>query len=88
MQANQSYDVVINNLFTHQCGLICGASVEVAIMDGGIEIDRLTFKGKVGPGGTGYRKVYQGKPGLTAELVVGSCDMTFAEGKAERAPLL
>ncbi len=71
MQALQSYILTINNLFVISGGMICGAQAEVAILDGKTEIDRLSFSGKIGPGGSGYRKSYTGRPGLTAELVSG-----------------
>lgn len=84
MQANKRYIVTIRDLYTVSGTVICGAKVEVAILDGGIEVDRLMVSGKVGPGGAGYRRSYVGKPGLTARLVSGSCGMQFTE---EDAPL-
>ena len=77
MQAIQHYMLTINDLLTVSGGMICGSSAEVAILDGSAEIDRLKFSGKVGPGGPGFRKSYEGKPGLTAELVSGCCKVSF-----------
>lgn len=77
MQASQHYTLIINDLLTMSGGLICGADAEVAILDGSVEIDRLKFSGKCGPGGPGFRKAYEGKPGLTAELVSGCGRISF-----------
>jgi hypothetical protein len=49
----------------------------VAILDSDTEIDRLNFKGKVGPGGEGYRQIYVGKPGLVAQIVTGPGSINF-----------
>ena len=80
MQSSLSYMLTINDLFTTPDGVLCGAEAQVAILDGDVEIDRLTFSGKVGPGGPGYSRIYNGKPGLKAELVSGPGKITFAEG--------
>ncbi|UZE14809.1 hypothetical protein [Pseudomonas sp. B21-053] len=79
MQSNQNYMLTIHNLFTATDGDICGAEAEVAILEAGVEIDRLTLSGKVGPGGPGYTRIYNGKPGLKADLVSGPGSLTFAE---------
>ena len=80
MQSTQSYLLTINDLFTKPDGVLCSAEAEVAILDGDAEIDRLTFSGKVGPSGPGYSRIYNGKPGLKAELVSGPGKITFTEG--------
>jgi len=77
MQTRQHYMLTINDLLTMSDGVILGADAEVAILDGSVEIDRLKFSGKVGPGGPGFRKSYEGKPGLKAELVSGCCRVSF-----------
>lgn len=79
MLTSQRYVLTINDLFAMSGGVICGADAEVAILDGDIEIDRMTFSGKVGPTGPGYRRIYNGKRGLIAKLVVGPCRIQFAE---------
>lgn len=77
MQTIQHYMLTINDLLTVSDGVIFGADAEVAILDGSVEIDRLKFSGKVGPGGPGFRKSCEGRPGLTAELVSGCCSASF-----------
>jgi hypothetical protein len=78
MQKEQRYMLTINDLFTVSAGEICGAEAKIAILDGGLEIDRLSFTGRVGPGGSGYSRTYIGKPGLAAEIVSGGCRAIFA----------
>ncbi|AMS18359.1 hypothetical protein A3218_01935 [Pseudomonas chlororaphis] len=79
MQPSQRYMLTIHDLFTITGGVLCGAEAEVAILDDGIEINRMKFSGKVGPGGPGYRRSFTGKPGLTAKLVTGPCHIQLAE---------
>lgn len=79
MQPSQHYMLTIQDLFAMSGGALCGSEAEVAILDGDVEIERLQFSGKVGPGGDGYRRSYTGKPGLTAKLVVGPGRIQFAE---------
>ena len=71
MQTIQQYRLTINDLFAISGGVLCGATAEVAIMDGDAEIYRLKLTGKLGPGGAGYCRGYTGKPGLTAKIVDG-----------------
>lgn len=71
MQPSQRYMLTIHDLFAITKGGICGAEAEVAILDGEAEIDRLSFKGKVGPGGDGNVRTYTAKPGLKARIVSG-----------------
>lgn len=71
MKASQLYKLIIRDLFTTSNGALCGAEAVVAILDGEAEIDRLSFKGKVGPGGDGYVRIYTAKPGLKARIVSG-----------------
>lgn len=70
MQTSQRYVLTIHELFTVTDGHICGAEAEVAILDGGVEIDRMKFSGKC-QSKDGYSRAYTGKPGLTAGLVSG-----------------
>lgn len=77
MQTTQRYLLNIRNLFTTSCGALCGAITKVAILDNGKEIDRLTFEGKVGPGGEGYSRSYSAKPGLKAKIVSGPGSITM-----------
>lgn len=71
MQGSQSYILTVRNLFALSSGALCGAEAVVAILDGDTEIDRLSFKGKVGPGGDGYCRSYVAKPGLKAKIISG-----------------
>lgn len=70
MQPCQRYMLTIHDLFTIADGVLCGAEAEIAILDGGVEIERMKFSGKC-QSKDGYRRAYTGKPGLTAELVSG-----------------
>jgi hypothetical protein len=79
MDANQMYELVVSDLFRESRGVVSGADAEIAILDGGEEIERLKFTGKIGPDGPGYRKLYRGKLGLTAELVSGCCKIRFCK---------
>ncbi|MBT2374865.1 hypothetical protein [Pseudomonas fluorescens] len=83
MQPSQRYMLTIHDLFTITDAGICGAETEVAILDGGAEIDRMKFSGKC-QSKDGYRRAYTGNPGLTAELVSGPGRIHFA---AESLPL-
>ncbi|WP_226456097.1 hypothetical protein [Pseudomonas sp. AF03-9] len=80
MKQTQRYILTIWDLFTTQGGALCGASSEVAILDGGMEIDRMTFTGKY-QGDDGYRRTYIGKPGLAAELASGPGRIQFSAGE-------
>ena len=79
MHSSQSYMLNIRDLFTVCSGVLCGAEVVVAILDSDTEIDRLSFKGKVGPGGEGYSQSYSGKPGLKADVVAGVGRISLTE---------
>ncbi|RYF37052.1 MAG: hypothetical protein EOO38_26920 [Cytophagaceae bacterium] len=70
MQIIQRYMMTIHDVFTITDVGICGAETEVAIMDGGVEVDRVKFSGKCQSEG-GYSRSYHGKPGLTAAIVKG-----------------
>ncbi|WP_262373414.1 MULTISPECIES: hypothetical protein [unclassified Pseudomonas] len=85
MQTSQRYMLTIYDLFTIGDGGICGADAEVAILDGGLEIDRMKFSGKC-QSKEGYSRAYSGKLGLTAQLLSGPEGMSFAWGKAEVYP--
>ncbi|WP_192560292.1 hypothetical protein [Pseudomonas allokribbensis] len=73
----QTYALTIQNLFTINDGAMAGGIAEIAILDGEFEIDRVRLSGKVGPGGSVYRREYEGKPGLNAELLTGIGQITF-----------
>ncbi len=70
MRNNQRYILTYWDLFTIQNGVLCGAEAEVAVLDNGVEIDRMRFTGKC-QCKEGYRRAYTGKPELTAELAFG-----------------
>lgn len=77
MQHSKRYILTFWDLFTIREGALCGAEAEVAILDCGVEIDRMKFTGKY-QGEDGYRRAYVGKPGLTAELAFGPGRIQFA----------
>lgn len=80
MQATPRYTLIIHDLFTITHCDICGAEAEIAILDGGVEVDRVKFSGKC-QSKDGYRRAYTGKTGFTAELVSGTRRIHFvAEG--------
>lgn len=76
MQIIQRYMLTIYDLFTITDGDICGAETEVAILDEGVEIDRVKFSGKCQSKG-GYSRSYHGKSGLQAALVSGPGRIDF-----------
>lgn len=76
MQPSQRYILTIHDLFTMADGGMCGAEAEVAILDGGVEIDRVKFSGKCQSKG-GYSRSYRGKSGLEAALVSGPGRIDF-----------
>lgn len=76
MQIIQRYMLTIHGLFTITDGDICGAETEVAILDEGVEIDRVKFSGKCQSKG-GYSRSYHGKSGLQAALVSGPGRIDF-----------
>ncbi|NVZ70485.1 hypothetical protein [Pseudomonas costantinii] len=76
MQIIQRYILTIHDLFTITGGGICGAEAEVAILDGGVEMDRVKFSGKCQSKG-GYSRSYCGKSGLDAALVSGPGRIDF-----------
>lgn len=78
MQPSQRYMLTIHDLFIVTGGGICGAEAEVAILDGGVEVDRVKFSGKCQSKG-GYSRGYSGKPGLNAQLVYGHGRIHFAK---------
>ena len=80
MQPSQRYMLTIHDLFIVTDGVLCGAETEVAILDGGVEIDRMKFSGKR-QSEEGYSRSYTGKPGLIAELVSGPGRIYFSEKK-------
>ena len=76
MQATQRYTLTIHDLFTITGGALCGAEAEVAILDGGVEIDRMKFSGNC-QSKDGYSREYTGKLGITADLVSGPGRIRF-----------
>ena len=81
MQPSQRYMLTIHDLFTITDGVLCGAEAEVAILDGGVEIDRMKFSGKC-QSKEGYSRSYYGKPGLEAALVSGPGRIDFGLAQA------
>jgi hypothetical protein len=73
----QRYVLTMQNLFTNKDGVVSGCKAEVAILDGATEVDRVSLIGKVGPGNSVYRREYEGKAGLRAELLTGIGQITF-----------
>lgn len=63
----QNYILTIRDLFSTNNGDRCGAEAQVAIIDGGVEIDRVVFTGKC----EHFQRRYIGKPGLRAVLATG-----------------
>jgi len=76
MQPSWRYMLTIHDLFAITDGVLCGSEAEIAILDGGFEIDRMKFSGKC-QSKDGYRRAYTGKPGLTAQLVSGPGRISF-----------
>ncbi|NWA81597.1 hypothetical protein [Pseudomonas sp. D2002] len=76
MQTAQCYLLTIHDLFNITDAGVCGAEAEVAILDGGVEIDRMKFSGKCQSKG-GYSRSYYGKSGLKAALVSGPGRIDF-----------
>ena len=81
MQIIQRYMLTIHDLFTIIDGDLCGAETEVAILDGGVEIDRVKFSGKCQSKG-GYSRSYLGKSGLEAAPVSGPGRIDFGLAQA------
>ena len=76
MQTLQRYMLTIHDLFAVTEGGICGAEAVVAILDGGVEVERVKFSGKCQSKG-GYSRSYCGKSGLEAALVSGPGRIDF-----------
>jgi hypothetical protein len=81
MQTTQRYLLTIHDLFTITGAGIFGAEAEVAILDGGVEIDRMKFSGKC-QSKCGYSCSYYGKSGLEAELMSGPGRVDFGLAQA------
>ena len=75
MESEVSYTLALSDVFELMDGAICGTALEIVILDGETEIDRLQRRGMVASGS--YRETYRGKPGLRARLVSGSGVMSF-----------
>ncbi len=84
MQPSQRYMLTIHDLFAITDGVLCGVEAEVAILDGGVEIDRMKFSGKC-QSKDGYSRAYTGKPRLTAEIVSGSGRIQFQAEQGARS---
>lgn len=76
MRASQRYTLTIHDLFAVTEGSICGAEAVVAILDDGVEIDRVKFSSKCQSEG-GYSRSYHGKSGLQAAFVSGPGWISF-----------
>ncbi len=81
MQPCQRYVLTFHDLFTITGGVLCGAEAEIAILDGGVEVDRVKFSGKCQSKG-GYSRSYHGKSGLQAALVSGPGRIDFGLAQA------
>ena len=81
MQAIDGYMLTIHDLFAVSDGALSGADADVAILDAGVEIDRVLFSGMCSSA-EGYCRRYAGRPGLTAELVSGPGRISFEAVKA------
>lgn len=81
MQPSQRYMLTIHDLFAITGGVLCGAEAEIAILDGGVEVDRVKFSGKCQSKG-GYSRSYHGKSGLQAALVSGPGRIDFGLAQA------
>ncbi|MDD1966197.1 hypothetical protein NPS29_12780 [Pseudomonas putida] len=77
MHASQSYVLTIKELYTVSQGRISGAVAEVAILDKGVEVDRVNFSGLC-RSPDGYSRKYEGKPGLAAVITKGPGSVTMA----------
>ncbi|MEF9901150.1 MAG: hypothetical protein RR736_23975 [Pseudomonas sp.] len=70
---HQDYMLTIRELFLLNNGVVCGAETQVAILDEGIEVDRVVFSGKC----ERYQRRYSGKPGLKAKIASGPGRITM-----------
>lgn len=70
----QNYILTIRDLFSMSNGEQYGAETEVAILDNGVEVDRVHFRGKCQQ----YQRRYSGKPGLSAAIASGPGAITMA----------
>lgn len=75
MESDVSYTLALSDVFELVDDAICGSELEIAILDGEAEIDRLHRRGTVASGS--YRETYRGKLGLRARLVSGSAAVSF-----------
>jgi hypothetical protein len=77
MENEVSYTLALSDVFELVDGAICGSNLEIVILDGETEIERLQRRGKITSGG--YRERYRGKPGLRARLVSGPGALSFTQ---------
>ncbi|KTC10568.1 hypothetical protein AO391_26450 [Pseudomonas marginalis ICMP 9505] len=84
MPPSQTYMLTIYDLFIITDAGIFGAENEVAILYGGVEIDRVKFSGKC-QSKDGYARAYTGKPGLTAIVASGPGRVLFEKAEVRQA---
>lgn len=70
----QNYILTIRDMFSMIKGEQHGAETEVTILDNGVEVDRIRFRGK----SKQYQRHYSGKPGLSAVIASGPGAITMA----------
>ncbi|MFJ2526192.1 hypothetical protein ACIOWB_24005 [Pseudomonas capeferrum] len=70
----QNYILTIRDLFLMNKDDQHGAETQVAILDNGVEVDRVHFRGKCDQ----YQRLYTGKPGLSATIASGPGTITMA----------
>lgn len=75
MQTETSYELILSDIYRIENGALHGSHAEIAILDDGVEIDRIRREGMIR--GSSYRVPYHGKPGLTADLASGVCTIRF-----------
>lgn len=72
----QRYVLAIWDVFTMSGSDACGAETVIAVIDGEQEVDRFIVNGKC-QNPDGYRRGYDGRPGLSARLVSGPGRISF-----------
>jgi len=75
MPADVSYELVVSDMYRLVDGVLHGAQVEIAILDGVTEVDRIKRSGMIKSGS--HRSRYTGPPGLTAKVVEGECKVAL-----------
>ena len=77
MTNSSTYQITVRDLYRIENGAVCGDEAIVAVTSQGLEIDRLRFAGKCSSA-DGFSRTYRGKPGLTASLISGNCEIEFS----------